>query len=127
MEVIIERFVAIFYLLIGLSCVIQARIWIDLSKELLKKPSSLIVWSSQILPFGLIVILGHNLWVNDWRIIVTLLGWLMTIKCTLYLLFPGWSAFILNWSDKFLRRYLTLGGGIVAAVGILLTFMSFKI
>jgi len=127
MELIIERAVALFYLIAGLSCIIQARIWIDLSKELLKKPSSLIVWSIQFLPFGLIVILGHNLWVADWRVIITLVGWLATIKCVLYLLFPRWSAFILNWSDMFLRRYLTVGGAIIAALGMLLTFMSFSI
>ena len=127
MELIIERVVALFYLIAGLSCIIQARIWIDLSKELLKKPSSLIVWSIQFLPFGLIVILGHNLWVADWRIIVTLVGWLATIKCVLYLLFPRWSAFILNWSDTFMRRYLTVGGVIIAALGMLITFMSFSI
>ncbi len=127
MELIIERAVALFYLIIGLSCIIQARIWIDLSKELLKNPNSLMRWSIQFLPFGLIVILGHNLWVPDWRVIVTLFGWLATIKCVLYLLFPRWSAFILNWSDTFLRRYLTVGGVIIAAVAVILTFMSFSL
>ena len=127
MELIIERAVALFYLIAGLSCIIQPRIWIDLSKELLKKPSSLIVWSIQFLPFGLIIILGHNLWVADWRIIVTLIGWLATIKCILYLLFPRWSAFLLNWSDMFLRRYLTVGGAIIAVLGMLLAFMSFRV
>ena len=127
MELIIERVVALFYLIAGFSCIFQARIWIDLSKELLKKPNSLILWSIVFLPFGLIVILGHNLWVADWRIIVTLVGWLATIKCVLYLLFPRWSAFILNWSDTFMRRYLTVGGVIIAALGMLITFMSFSI
>ncbi len=127
MELIIERAVALFYLIAGLSCILQARIWIDLSKELLKKPSSLIVWSIQFLPFGLIVILGHNLWVADWRVIITLVGWLATIKCVVYLLYPRWSAFMLNWSDSFMRRYLTVGGAIIAVLGMLLTFWSFSI
>ena len=126
MEVIIEKIVALFYLVLGLSCIIQARIWIDLSRELLKKPSSLIFWSTQFLPLGLIVILGHNLWVSDWRVIITIVGWLTTLKCLLYLLFPRWSGFILNWSDTLIKRYLTVGGVIVTAVGIFLTFMSFS-
>ena len=127
MELIIERVVALFYLIAGLSCIIQARIWLELSKELLKKPSSLIVWSIQILPFGLIIILGHNLWVRDWRTIITVVGWLATLKCVLYLLFPRWSGFVLNWSDVFWRRYLTVGGVLVTALGIFLTFMSFSL
>ncbi len=127
MELIIERAVALFYLIAGLSCILQARIWIDLSKELFKKPSSLIVWSIQFLPFGLIVILGHNLWVADWRVIITLVGWLATIKCVVYLLYPRWSAFMLNWSDSFMRRYLTVGGAIITVLGMLLTFWSFSV
>lgn len=127
MELIIERVVALFYLIVGLSCIIQARIWIDLSRELLKKPSSLIVWSIQFLPLGLIVLLGHNLWVSDWRVIITIIGWLATLKCVSYLLFPQWSGFILNWSDNFMKRYLKVGGAIVTAIAIFLTFMSFSV
>ena len=78
MELIIERVVALFYLILGLSCIFQGRIWMELSKELLKKPKSLILWSIQWLPLGLIVIMGHNLWVPDWRILVTLVGWVVT-------------------------------------------------
>ena len=125
MELLIERVVALVYLIMGLSCIVQARMWRELSLELLNSPNSLVRWSLQWLPLGLIVILGHNLWVTDWRIIVTLIGWVVTLKCVLYLLFPRWSDFIKNWSERFLFRYITVGGGIVAAVGVFLSFMSF--
>ena len=127
MELIIERVVALFYLILGLSCIFQGRIWMELSKELLKKPKSLILWSIQWLPLGLIVIMGHNLWVSDWRILVTLAGWVVTLKCALYLLFPRWSDFVQNWSERFLGSYLRVGGIVVAALGVILTFMSFQI
>ncbi len=125
MELLIERVVALVYLIMGLSCLVQARMWKELSLELLNSPNSLVRWSLQWLPLGLIVILGHNLWVTDWRIIVTLIGWVVTLKCVLYLLFPRWSDLIKNWSERFLFRYITVGGGIVAAVGVFLSFMSF--
>ncbi len=127
MELVIERVVALVYLIIGLSCIFQARIWMELSKELLNSPNSLVLWSIQFLPFGLIVILGHNLWVTDWRTIVTLIGWLVTLKCVLYLLFPRWAGFVQKWSEPFLRRYMAVGGVVATTVGIILTFMSFSI
>ena len=127
MELIIERVVALVYLIIGLSYVFHNRMWMGLSKELLEKPNSLLLWSIQWLPLGLIVILGHNLWVADWRILITLVGWLVTLKCVLNLLFPRWSGFVKKWSESFLRRYITVGGLVVAAVGVILTFMSFSI
>ena len=127
MELIIERVVALVYLIIGLSYVFHNRMWMELSKELLEKPNSLLLWSIQWLPLGLIVILGHNLWVADWRILITLVGWLVTLKCVLNLLVPRWSGFVKKWSESFLRRYITVGGLVVAAVGVILTFMSFSI
>ena len=38
MELIIERVVALFYLIVGLSGIFQTRLWMELSKELLKSP-----------------------------------------------------------------------------------------
>ncbi len=40
------------------------------------------------LPIGVILIVGHNVWVWDWPLALTVAGWAMTIKCTLYLLVP---------------------------------------
>ena len=37
---------------------------------------------------GLAVILNHNIWTADWRVLVTLFGWSALIKGTLYLVAP---------------------------------------
>jgi len=37
---------------------------------------------------GLAVILSHNLWVSDWRVLVTLFGWAALIKGTVSLVSP---------------------------------------
>jgi len=41
------------------------------------------------LPTGLVILLGHNIWAWDWPVVVTIAGWGMTIKATLYLIFPA--------------------------------------
>lgn len=35
---------------------------------------------------GLILVIGHNIWSNDWRVAITLVGWLLTIQgvCRLF-------------------------------------------
>lgn len=38
---------------------------------------------------GLSVILSHNVWVGDWRVLVTIFGWSALIKGVLYLVSPG--------------------------------------
>lgn len=38
---------------------------------------------------GLLHILAHNLWVKDWRIIITLFGWFSLMKGVSQFAFPG--------------------------------------
>ena len=37
---------------------------------------------------GITTVVLHNLWVPDWRVLVTLLGWTATIKGVVRVLFP---------------------------------------
>jgi hypothetical protein len=124
MTLIIERIVASFLVLVGLSYLIQSLIWRDLVKELLRQPTWPVFWSILFLPFGLIIVIGHNLWVADWPVIVTILGWLVTLKCGIYLLFPQWANFILKWSDEFLQRYIMISGAVITVIGLTLAFLS---
>lgn len=37
---------------------------------------------------GLAIILSHNIWVADWRIVITLFGWVALLKGITYVAFP---------------------------------------
>lgn len=40
------------------------------------------------LMLGLVYILLHNLWVNDWRIVITIMGWLVLLEGISIVYFP---------------------------------------
>lgn len=124
MTIIIERIIATFLIITGLSYLLQSFVWKDLIKELLTKQTWLIFWSLLFLPWGLIVVFVHNLWVANWTVMITILGWLITIKCVLYLLVPGWANFVKNWSDEFLQRYIKIAGVVETILGGGLLFLS---
>ncbi len=44
------------------------------------------------LAIGVLITHFHNLWVADWRIIITLLGWMALLKGVLLILFPELGA-----------------------------------
>ncbi|MDJ0729633.1 MAG: hypothetical protein QNJ33_06520 [Crocosphaera sp.] len=125
MTLIIERVISSFLIITGLSYLFQSLVWKDLVKELLSKPTWLMFWSLLFLPWGLIVVFNHNLWVANWTVIFTILGWLVTIKCCLYLLFPGWANFVKQWSNEFLQRYIQIAGVVETILGGGLLFFSF--
>jgi hypothetical protein len=39
---------------------------------------------------GLAIILKHNIWVSDWPLVITLVGWASLIKGILFFLAPEW-------------------------------------
>ena len=41
------------------------------------------------LGLGLALVLTHNLWVGDWRVIITVLGWLMVARGAVRMLIPA--------------------------------------
>jgi len=50
---------------------------------------------------GLLIILNHNIWTADYRVVITIMGWLALIKGVAYLAFPwGWLSGIVKWANK---------------------------
>ncbi|MCY4513213.1 MAG: hypothetical protein OXB86_05955 [Bdellovibrionales bacterium] len=82
------------------------------------------IMAAVFLSWGLAIIWIHNEWVFDFPVIVTLIGWLWTIKCFLWLVIPGplrkglkilYPILKNHW---FLRGY----GAFIAVLGALIIF-----
>ncbi|MGK7939249.1 MAG: hypothetical protein AB4062_03660 [Crocosphaera sp.] len=126
MTLVIEQVFATFLIVTGLSYLFQSAVWKDLIDELLNNKSWLMMWSLLFLPWGLIIVFGHNLWVANWTVLITVLGWFITLKCALYLLVPDWANFVKRWSDDFLQRYIQIAGAVETLVGGIVLFLSFR-
>lgn len=54
---------------------------------------ALIIFSGFILTIlGLLIIVSHNIWTADWRVLVTLLGYATLLKGMIRIFFPGFVA-----------------------------------
>jgi hypothetical protein len=73
---------------------------------------------------GLAVVLLHNLWVADWRIIVTLTGWAAMLRGVLILVMPETAA---AWARRSLERgaLLPVAGAVAVALGTLLCILGY--
>ena len=65
--------------------------------EYTKDEKFMITTSFLAITLGLLNIIAHNLWVADWRIIITLFGWLTFIKGVTRFAFPNFST---KWIEK---------------------------
>ncbi len=124
MPLFIERYFAISLLAVGLSHIALARQWRDFFLLLKGTGVAGIIIAMYTFPLGLLIVLGHNIWVLDVPVIVTVCGWGMTIKSASYALLPGQAERMIPAGVNAHRRYRA-GGFVALAIGGLLLYHSF--
>ena len=73
---------------------------------------------------GVALVLAHNVWAADWRVIITLIGWMTLLDSAQWILFPefarGWEAALIDspWTPL-------LGGILIAAIGVILSYFGY--
>ena len=73
--------------------------------------------------FGFLIVNYHNIWVKDWPVLITLLGWLALIKGVLLIAFPS---FVQSYSKPiFEGRGLQCFPYLAAFVGLLFGYFGF--
>jgi hypothetical protein len=77
------------------------------------------------MPAGVAIVLTHNVWSADWRVLITLFGWLNAIGGAVRLLAPGW---VMETGRTMLRRpgFVTIAAAIWIALGLLFCLFGFS-
>jgi uncharacterized protein YacL len=63
-------------------------VYLAMMKEFTATPGFVFMAGMLALVAGLAIVNAHNLWVADWRVIITVLGWVAVIRGIVSLLFP---------------------------------------
>ncbi len=92
----IEWYLACALLVIGTSLLLRARAWITALAGLASHPFAPLASGLYATLMGLLVVLCHNIWVADMRVLVTALGWLALGSGIMLLLVPEAYAFVLR-------------------------------
>lgn len=58
-------------------------------QELVKRLDAQLVLAVMTLILGILLVLFHNVWVANWRVVITILAWLTLLKGVLRVLFLG--------------------------------------
>lgn len=85
---IVEWFFASALLVVGASLLVRSRAWITAASAVTGHPLVPLMAGLYLLLAGLAVVVLHNLWVADARVVVTIVGWLGVGSGTLFLLVP---------------------------------------
>lgn len=87
-SLLIAKILCIIYLTVGIGLVLNRSYYKNAFIELLENKAFLFLGGWIAIVAGVSLINYHNLWVNDWRVIITLIAWIALIKGILLFAFP---------------------------------------
>ena len=91
--------------------------------EYTKDEKFMITTSFLAITIGLLNIIAHNLWVADWIIIITLIGWLSFIKGVTRFAFPKFSS---KWIEKIDFKWFQFLLFLMFVVGVILLNQAYS-
>jgi uncharacterized protein YjeT (DUF2065 family) len=120
----IFQILGIVYLAVGIGILINP----DFYKKLLADcaENSLVMYLAGLitLAIGYLLVTFHNIWVKDWPVIITIVGWMALIKGLFLIVLPKVSMKICNFF-KGMTKFLTVWALVVIVLGGLLCWLGF--
>ncbi len=97
----------------------------SLLKEFIGSRALIFITGILALTAGLAMVNAHNLWVRDWRVIVTILGWLFVLRGIMLLVFP---VAVQTIGDRIVssRSGVIAGAAITFVIGAILSIMGYE-
>lgn len=106
-SIIIARIIFVIYLAIALGIIFNPNYYQKAFKKVLNDTTYLLLGGWVATALGGVLVHIHNLWTNDWRILITIISWIILLKGVLLLAMPRFVKYFEGWfSSKGLRLYL---------------------
>lgn len=80
LSIFFARFLGISLIVMCAGILLNLRFYGYVWQECKKHPIYILIFGLFDLFLGLFIVLLHNLWIADWRVLITLLGWFLFIR-----------------------------------------------
>lgn len=121
METFLARAWGIYLTLIAVSLIINRKALRQMIKAA-GKGGFIYISGFLALVIGILHVLSHNVWVADWAVILTVLGWISLIKGTMIFLWPGYARQMV---DHFKRGSMNVYLALILILGVFLLYRGF--
>lgn len=123
-SIFLAKFWGWLLVILCLVFLLRKKVWLEEVFKLVGDKGFLLLSGYLALILGLIVVILHNIWVADWRVVITIFGWLSLIKGLMRIGFPEvLEKLVPVFKDKpIMIRVLLV---IMGLLGIWLIWMSF--
>ena len=111
-------------LAIGVGLIANAAAYRRLADEFLRSTALIYLSGLLALSAGLAIVLSHNVWTADWRVLITVLGWLAVLAGVVRIVLPQGTEAI---GRRVLQhpQSLLIAAAIWLAIGAVLSFFGY--
>ena len=89
LSVLIAKIASIMFLSIGVGAIFNRNLYRKIIDDTFKNAGIIGLFGFLSLIFGFLIINYHNIWVKDWTVMITVIGWIGLFKGIFLLAFPN--------------------------------------
>jgi hypothetical protein len=126
LSIFLAKVLGIYLLVVSFAILFNLRRTTSIISGVIQNPSLQLIVGILTTIIGILLVVSHNIWIHDWTVVITIIGWLIFIKGVLNLVFPN----VANALDRpFIQSKLscTVSALISLAIGLYLCCKGFEL
>jgi hypothetical protein len=110
---------------IAIGVLVNGAVFRGIAQESLRSPALIYLTGLFAISAGVAILLNHNVWVGDWRVLITLFGWIAAVGGAQRIIWPQGTEAAIRW---FLANptSLVVAGIIWLVIGGVLCFYGYR-
>ncbi len=121
----IAKILGVCFLAAGLGYILSGQHWRNIFEGFSEPSVSTFLFSLALIVAGMAIVKYHNIWQNNWKIWITLYGWICLIKGTLFLIFPNFPSSFIHLLDEAPDDYFIGAGVVNVLIGLMFGYFGF--
>jgi hypothetical protein len=124
-SIFLARLIGPIFVVVAIGVLANGAVYRGLSQEFVRSPALIYLSGLFAMAAGVAILLNHNVWVADWRVLITLFGWLAAIGGAQRIIWPQATEAAVRW---FLTNptSIIVAGIIWLVIGALLCFYGYR-
>lgn len=125
LSIFIAKIIAVVYLSVGVGMLLNGKYFKKMMNDMMGSPGQIYLGGLMALIAGFLIVTYHNIWVKDWTVIITVLGWMALVKGVTLLAFP--KATLEMFKGMMKKWNFSIMGVFVIILGLILGYFGFII
>lgn len=123
-SIVLAQILSIYFIVIGIAMLLNRKFYQNAKLDLYRTESIYMISSFFTLLLGILMVTFHNIWVKDWPVIITIIGWVTFVKAIIRLLIPR---HFIQWKEALIQNdnYYYIIKILAIILGLVLAYYGF--